>query len=330
VTAGDDETMRAYIQERYVAPDALELRTVERPRVADDTVLVRVRATSVNPVDWYGIAGKPWVARPMTGLRRPKEPLVGTDFAGTVEAVGKDVAHVRPGDDVYGGKTGSFAEFVTVRDAVVRKPANLSFEEAAAVPVAGVTALQALRQHGRVQPGQKVLVNGASGGVGTFAVQVAKALGAEVTAVCSTGNCETVGSLGADRVVDYKREDFTRCGERFDLMLDVNGVGSWRRYRRVLRPDATLVIVGSGTRKPLLGPLGHIAALKLASIRSSRTVVFAIAKLTRDDLDFLRELIESGRVRPVIDRRYDELADVPAALGYLGEGHARGKIVVTV
>jgi NADPH:quinone reductase-like Zn-dependent oxidoreductase len=246
-----------------------------------------------------------------------------------VEAVGKDVTHVRPGDDVYGGGTGSFGEYVCVQDAVARKPANLTFEQAAAVPVAGITALQALRDHGELQPGQKVLVNGASGGVGTFAVQIAKALGAEVTAVCSTGNCDVVGSLGADRVIDYTHEDFTRSGERYDLMLDVNGVGSWRQYRRVLAPGARLVLIGSATKNPLLGPLGHVARIRLASLRSSRKVVFFIANLNRPDLDVLRELLEAGSVTPVIDRRY-ELHELPDALRYLGEGHARGKIVVGV
>jgi NADPH:quinone reductase-like Zn-dependent oxidoreductase len=323
------ETMKAFVHDRYLSPEALELQDVEKPRLTDDTVLVRVRATSVNPVDWYGVAGKPYVARPLTGLRRPKERLLGTDFAGTVEAVGKDVTHVRPGDDVYGGRTGAFAEYVSVRDAVARKPANLTFEQAAAVPVAGLTALQALRDHGRVQPGQKVLVNGASGGVGTFAVQVAKALGAEVTAVCSTGNCDVVGALGADRVVDYTREDFTRGSERYDVMVDVNGVGSWREYRRVLAPEARFVVVGSATKNPMLGPLGHVVALRLASIRSRRKVTFFVAKLNVADLEFLSGLIEAGSVTPVIDRRY-ELHELPDALRYLGEGHARGKIVVTV
>ena len=321
--------MSAFVRERYVSPDGLELQTVEKPRVTDDTVLVRVRATSVNPFDWYSVAGKPYIARPMTGLRGPKEKLLGTDFAGTVEAVGKDITHVRPGEDVFGGEDGSFGEYVCVSDAVVRKPANLTFEQAAAVPVAGITALQALRDHGEVQPGEKVLVNGASGGVGTFAVQIAKVLGAEVTAVCSTGNCDVVGSLGADRVIDYTREDFTRKGERYDLMLDVDGVGSWRQYRRVLAPEARLVVIGSATKNPLLGPLGHIAGIRLASLRSSRKVVFFVAKLNRPDLDVLRELLEAGSVTPVIDRRYD-LRELPDALRYLGEGHARGKIVLTV
>ena len=256
-------------------------------------------------------------------------PGIGVDFAGTVEAVGKDVTHVAPGDDVYGGRSGAFAEYVAAGDAVALKPANLSFEQAAAVPVAAITALQALRDHGQVQPGQKVLVNGGSGGVGTFAVQIGKALGADVTAVCSAQNVERVGSLGADRVVDYTCEDFTRSGERYDLLIDVNGTRSWREYRRVLAPDATFVLVGAATRNPLLGPLGHVVAVRLGSIRSGRKFAFFIAKLTREDLDFLRGLIEGGQVKPVIDRRY-ELHELPEALAYLGEGHARGKIVVTV
>src|SRR6266496_4058928 len=253
-------TMKAIVRDNYGPPDVLELEDVDKPELGDDGVLVRVRACSVNRVDWYDVTGRPWIARPMTGLRRPKSRLTGRDFAGTVEAVGKDVTDLQPGDDVFGGRSGggSFAEYVCARMGVARKPANLTFEEAAAVPVAALTALQGLRDHGQLQPGQKVLVNGASGGVGTFAVQIAKALGAEVTAVCSTRNVEQARSLGADDVIDYTREDFTRRGGRYDVILDVSGTKSWSRYTRVMNPDATLVMIGAPPRNRLLGPLAHV------------------------------------------------------------------------
>jgi NADPH:quinone reductase-like Zn-dependent oxidoreductase len=322
--------MKAIVRDKYGPPDVLDLQEVDQPELADDGVLVRVRACSVNRVDWYDVTGTPWIARPMTGLRRPKSSLTGRDFAGTVVAVGKDVTDLQPGDDVFGGKRGggSFAEYVCERLGVARKPANLTFEEAAAVPVAALTALQGLRDHGQLQPGQKVLVNGASGGVGTFAVQIAKALGAEVTAVCSTRNVEQARSLGADHVIDYTREDFTRSGRRYDAILDVAGSKSWSQCRRVLNPHATLVMVG-GPKGPLLGPLVHIAKVRLAALRGSQTAVFFVAKLDRSDMGVLRELLESGKVRPVVEKRY-ELREVADALRYMGEGHAQGKLVINV
>lgn len=322
--------MRAYVRDRYGSPDVLELREVERPALEDDGVLVRVRAVSVNPADWYSLTGNPLPARLMGGLRRPKSELVGTDFAGVVEEVGKDFDGLEPGDEVFGARTGVFAEYVFVKNAVVRKPPNLTFEEAASVPIAGITALQGLRDRGRLQPGQKVLVNGASGGVGTFAVQVAKALGAEVTAVCSPRNVETARSIGADQVVDYTRDDFTRSGRRYDLLFDVAGSRSWSELKRVVTRDATVVIAGvGGVKSGLIGPLGHIVRMRVRSIGASQRCVFFIAKLTREDMEVMRELLASGQVKPVIDRRY-ELGQLPDALRYLGEGHARGKIVVTV
>jgi NADPH:quinone reductase-like Zn-dependent oxidoreductase len=265
------------------------------------------------------------------GLVKPKEARVGVDFAGTVEAVGRDVTQFRPGDEVFGGRTGAFAEYVVVREerAVVLKPAGVTFEEAAAMPVAAITALQGLRDKGGLQPGQRVLVNGASGGVGTFAVQIAKALGAEVTGVCSTRNVDLVRSLGADHVVDYTRDDFTRSDRRYDLLLDVAGGRSWSECRRVLEPKATLVIVGAPKGNRLLGPLSHVVRLRLAAVRSSRKVVFFIAQFNKADMETLRELLETGQVKPVVDRRY-ELSEIADALRYLGEGHARGKVVVTV
>jgi NADPH:quinone reductase-like Zn-dependent oxidoreductase len=293
-------------------------------------VLVRVRAAAINPADWYGMTGTPYVARLTMGLRKPKERVLGVDFAGTVEAVGMDITQFRPGDEVFGGRSGALAEYVSVRNAIAPKPANLTFEEAAAVPVAAITALQGLRDEGQIQPGQKVLINGASGGVGTFAVQIAKALGAEVTAVCSTRNVDLVRSLGADHVVDYTREDFSRSDRRYDLMLDIAGSRSWSECKRVLTPEAILVIVGAkrGNGR-LLGPLSHVIRMRLASVPNSQKIVFFIAKLDKPDLAVMRQLLESGKVTPVVERRY-ELTDVADALRYLGEGHAQGKLVITV
>jgi len=323
-------TMTAVVRERYGSPDALELGEVDKPDLVDDGVLVRVRATSVNRADWYTLMGKPYIARPMMGgLRKPKNKLLGADFAGTVEAVGRDITGFQAGDEVFGGRTGAFAEYVCVRMGVAPKPANLTFEEAAAVPVAGLTALQGLRDHGRLQAGQHVLINGASGGVGTFAVQIAKALGAEVTAVCSTRNVELVRSLGADLVVDYTREDFTRSGRRYDLLLDVAGSKSWSQCRRVLNPRARLVIVGAPTGSGLMGPLGHIAKVRLAALRGSQKAVFFVAKFNKADMGVLRELLESGKVKPVVEKRY-ELGEAADALRYMGEGHVQGKLVITV
>jgi NADPH:quinone reductase-like Zn-dependent oxidoreductase len=321
--------MRAAVVDRYGPPDVVELRERDKPDLTDDGVLVRVRATSVNPAEWHSVTGTPHLARIQMGLFKPKSDRVGVDFAGTVEAVGGDVTDFRPGDEVFGGRSGAWAEYVCVRDAVVSKPANVTFEQAAAVGVAGLTALQGLRDKGRIRAGQKVLINGASGGVGTFAVQIAKALGAEVTGVCSTRNVDLVRSLGADHVVDYTREDFTRSGRRYDLILDVAGSRSWAECRRVLDPHGTLVIVGGPKTNRLLGPLSHVLKLRLAAIGSRRKVVFFIAKFNRPDLEVLRELLEAGQVTPVIDRRY-ELSEIADALQYLGEGHAQGKVVVTV
>ncbi|HET6943864.1 MAG TPA: NAD(P)-dependent alcohol dehydrogenase [Gaiellaceae bacterium] len=321
--------MKAIVRSAYGPPDRLELREVERPEVADDGVLVRVRATSVNRGDWYGLTGRPYVVRPMMGLLKPRSQLLGGDFAGTAEAVGKDVTDIAPGDEVFGGRDGAFAEYVCSRNGVARKPANLSFEEAAAVPVAALTALQGLRDKGRLEPGQKVLINGASGGVGTFAVQIAKALGADVTAVCSTRNIEQAESLGADRVVDYTREDFTRSGTRYHIVFDVAGSRSWPEVRRVLEPHGTLVMVGAPEGDRWLGPLSHLARVRLASLRGYPKAVFFIAKFNKPDMDVLRELVESRKVKPAIERRY-ELSEIADALRYMGEGHAQGKLVVTV
>jgi NADPH:quinone reductase-like Zn-dependent oxidoreductase len=322
--------MKAIVQDRFGPPEVLELREVDEPEVGEGEVLVRVRAASVNPADWYAMTGVPYVARPQMGLRKPRHNRVGLDLAGVVAAVGGNAGRFRLGDEVFGASTGTLAEYVAVsEDALVPKPANLSFEEAAAVPVAGLTALQGLRDKGRVRPGQAVLINGASGGVGTFAVQLAKALGAEVTGVCSTRNLDLVASLGADQVVDYTRDDFTRSDRRYDLLLDVAGSRPWSACQRVLRPQATLVLVGASKGNRLLGPLDHILKVRLASLRASQKVVFFISKLRHQDLVALQELLEAGTVTPVVERSYP-LSEAADALRYLGAGHAQGKLVITV
>jgi NADPH:quinone reductase-like Zn-dependent oxidoreductase len=321
-------SMRAIVHERYGRPEVLHFDDIDRPELADDAVLVRVRAAALNKLDWYEINGTPLLVRPMMGgLLKPKSNLVGHDFAGTVEAVGKDVVDLQPGDDVFGAAAGSCAEYVRAGTGrVAPKPGNLSFEEAAAVPIAGLTALQGLRDRAGLEPGQTVLVNGASCGVGTFAVQIAKSLGAEVTAVCSTRNVEQARTLGADHVVDYTREDVSRSGRRFDVVFHVGGRMSWSQCKRVLGAKGKLVLAGaSGNR--FTGPLGYIGRIKLASWPSSHDAVFFVAKFNRPDLDVLRDLLESGRVKPVVETVY-ELAEVADAFRYLGEGHARGKLVV--
>jgi NADPH:quinone reductase-like Zn-dependent oxidoreductase len=326
----EEGTVKAAVYHRFGSPEVLQLQDIDRPAVSDDEVLVRVRASSVNPAEWYAVTGRPYIARPQMGLRRPKQAVPGADFAGTVEAVGSAVTDLRPGDAVFGGTTGgAFAEYLSVRETVVAKPANLTFEQAAAVPTAAVTALQGLRDHGRLRPGHSVLINGALGGVGTFAVQLAKAFGAEVTGVCRTHNLELVRSLGADHVVDYTREDFTRSGRRYDLLLDMAGSRSWSDCRRVLGRDATLVLVGGPKTSRWFGPLSHVASVRLASLRATQKVVFFVANFNRADILVLQELLEAGKVTPVIDRRY-ELSELPAALTYLGEGHARAKVAILV
>jgi NADPH:quinone reductase-like Zn-dependent oxidoreductase len=325
-----ERVMKAVVQDTFGSPDVLELREIDKPEVGDGEVLVRVHAASVNPADWYAMAGTPYVARPQMGLRKPKSGRVGLDLAGVVVAVGGAVTRFKPGDEVFGAGTGTLAEYVAVpEDGLVLKPANLSFEQAAAVPVAALTALQGLRDKGRLQPGQQVLINGASGGVGTFAVQLAKSFGAEVTGVCSTRNLDMVGSLGADQVIDYTREDFTLRDRRYDLLLDVAGSRSWSACRRVLNPQATLVMVGAPKGSRLLGPLGHIVKVRLASLRASQRVVFFISKLHHQDLEVLRELLEGATLTPVVERSY-ALGEAADALRYLGEGHAQGKLVIIV
>ena len=316
--------MKAAMTFRY---GSLVIRDVEMPEPAEGDVLVRARATSLNAVDWYGLNGRPYFARPLMGLLKPKSSDCGSDFAGVVEAVGVAVDRLSPGDEVYGCQSGAFAEYVVAGKAVERKPANLSFEEASAVPLAALTALQGLRDHGSVQPGQQVLVNGASGGVGTFAVQIARAFGASVHAVCSARNIDQARELGADRVFDYAREDFTRGGVRYDVVFDNAGNRSWRSMRRVLAPNGTVVLVG-GPRKRMFGPLGHVVRIMLASKLSRRKAVFFMAKPNCDDLAALRDLIEAGQVTPVIEQRF-EFAHIAEAMREMN-GHARAKIVVAV
>jgi NADPH:quinone reductase-like Zn-dependent oxidoreductase len=326
--------MQAVVSDAYGSPEHLKFRDVEKPPVGDDGVLVRVRAASVNPVDWHLIRGEPYLVRLVAGLRRPKNTVPGVDVAGQVAEVGVNVTRFRPGDEVFGGPGSAFADYVCggEEDFVV-KAARLSFEQAAAVPVAGCTALQALRDHGKLQPGQRVLVNGASGGVGTFAVQIAKALGGEVTGVCSTRNIEMVRSIGASQVVDYTVEDFTLSGQRYDLILNAAGNRSLSDLRRALTPDGTLVLVGGGVGREagsggsLRPVVQSLKVVLLSRVIRHRLHTF-IAKVRKDDLVFLNELIEAGKVTPVIDRAYP-LSEVPEAIRNLEAGHARGKVVIT-
>jgi NADPH:quinone reductase-like Zn-dependent oxidoreductase len=329
MTTEQTTTMRAACRARYGPPETIELTEVERPALTDDGVLVRVGAAALNRLDWYWLTGAPLIARPDTGFFRPRSPLLGVDFAGTVEAVGPEVEDFKPGDEVFGERKGSLAEYLCASAAVALKPANVTFEQAAATPLGGLTALQGLRDKGQVQPGQQVLIQGASGGVGTFAVQIAKWLGAEVTAVCSTPNVEQARSLGADHVIDYSREDFTRGDRRYDVLFDNAGTRSWKDTRRVLAPAAKVVLIGGPKTNRVVGPLGHIVGTKLGSLRSSQEALFALAKPNREDLQLLAALLESGTIVPAIDRSF-ALVDAADALRYQGEDHPRGKVVVTV
>jgi NADPH:quinone reductase-like Zn-dependent oxidoreductase len=321
--------MQAVVCRRSGSPAVLQVEEIERPSAPPDGILVRVRAASLNPADSFQLTPVAHLARRLAVRRRVRGDVLGTDFCGVVESVGEGVSEFGPGDEVFGTASGAFAEYVctTKLHTVVRKPANITFEQAAAVPIAGVTALQALLDHGRVQPGQRVLVNGASGGVGTFAVQIARALGATVTAVCSPSNVDAVRSLGAGRVIDYTKEDFTEGSERYDLMVDIAGSHSWPECARVLESEATLVAVGTSSAHTLGKVLGHAAHLRLRSIGASRRLVIFLARIRQADLLVLQRLLESGKLTPVIDRRYP-LSQAAGALAYLQAGHARGKIVL--
>jgi NADPH:quinone reductase-like Zn-dependent oxidoreductase len=320
--------MKAIVREKYGAPDVLELKEVDRPVIGDDSVLVRVRAAGLNAFDWHVMRGRPALVRAFTGLRKPKTGAMGRDLAGIVEAVGKNVTEFRVGDEVFGSSAGALAEYARGKS-FARKPASLTFEEAAAIPMAARTALQGLRDIGQIKPGQRVLINGASGGVGTFAVQIAKAFGAHVTAVCSGRNVDMVRSLGADEVIDYTMEDFTRRPQRYDLFLDAAASGSLSSRTRVLVPSGTLVGVGSvdggGSASILAGMIQQAVRSRFES-RKLRTF---IAQESKADLDLLAGLVDAGKIRPVIDRTYP-LSETAAAIAYLEKGHARGKVVITV
>jgi NADPH:quinone reductase-like Zn-dependent oxidoreductase len=318
-------SMKAILYTRYGPPDVLQLREVGIPAPADNEVLIKVCAASVNPLDLGAIRGFGRLTG--TGLLKPRQGALGSDFAGRVEAVGGQVKQYQVGDEVFGGNIfggGAFAEYVcAAEDRLARKPANISFEQAAAVPVAAVTALQGLRDKGQIQPGQKVLIDGASGGVGTFAIQIAKSFGTEVTAVCSSRNVDTARSIGADHVIDYTREDFTRSGQRYDLILAANAHHSMGDYTRALSQNGIYVWSGGGVSFPvmLLGPL--------VSLVGRKKIRYFLAKLNKKDLTFLADLLEAGKVIPVIDRHYP-LSDTADAVRYLAEGHARGKVVITI
>ena len=324
--------MKAILHCEYGGPEVLKLEDVEKPTPTDNQILVRVRAASVNPLD-LTIRG-PWPLRPIFGMRKPKDTRLGVDYAGTVEAVGKNVTQFKPGEEVFGGKDGALAEYVcALADrSVVLKPANMTFEQAAAVPVAAITALQGLRDKGKIQAGQKVLVNGASGGVGTFAVQIAKSFGTEVTGVCSTRNVDLVRSIGADHVIDYTKEDFTKTDQRYDLIFDLVGNHSFSERRRVLNPNGICVMAGVGGAGWHDGMGMRLAGELNAYVRSrfvSEKFVAYIAAFNKADMTILADLMQSGKVTPVIDRTY-KLSELPAALAYLEQGHARGKVVITV
>jgi NADPH:quinone reductase-like Zn-dependent oxidoreductase len=321
--------MKAIVQSKYGAPDVLELRDIEKPALRDTDVLVRVHAAAINPLDWHDIRGLPYFVRIGNGLLKPKDRVPGVDVAGHVEAVGRNVTQLRPGDEVFGLSKGALAEYARGReDLLLPKPAALTFEQAAAVPVAALTALQALRDRGRIQPGQNVLIVGASGGVGTFAVQIAKSFGADVTGVCSTRNVEMVRSIGADHVIDYAREDFTQSGQRYDLMVDMAGTRTLSDCRRALTSRGTYVVVGAPSGRWLTGPDRFVKALVLSLFVSQSMVPF-VTSANKEDLIALKNLIEAGKVTPVIDRSY-RLIEAPEAIRYLEEGHARGKVVITV
>jgi NADPH:quinone reductase-like Zn-dependent oxidoreductase len=324
-------SMKAAVYRCYGSPDVVKIETVAKPTPGDHGLLIRVRAGSLNPLDWHFMRGEPYVIRPaMTGLGAPKNVRVGVDFAGTVEAVGKLVTRFKPGDEVFGSSSGALAEFVTVEDggAVVLKPANVTFEQAAVVPVAAVTALQALRR-ANIQVDRKVLVNGAGGGVGTFTVELAKAFGAEVTAVTSSGNLELVRSIGADHVIDYTREDFTRSASRYDLIIDCGGGHSLTAYRRVLTPTGIYIAVGEFGMGKWIEPFIGVVTQPVLSRLGKQQFTGMFANLTAEDLTTLRALLEGGKVKPVIDRRYS-LEQTSDALRYLETGKVRGKLVVRI
>jgi NADPH:quinone reductase-like Zn-dependent oxidoreductase len=328
--SADTVSMKAIVYRCYGGTEVLKLESIAKPAAADDRVLVKVQAASVNPLDWHYLQGKPYIMRTGSGVGAPTSIHMGADFAGTVEAVGKNVKRFKPGDEVFGDHDGALAEYVSVAQdgAVALKATNMSMEQAAAVPIAGMTALQALRDKGKVQAGQKVLINGASGGVGTFAVQIAKTYGANVTGVCSGRNAEMVKSIGADRVIDYTQEDFTQGSARYDLIIDTVGNHSLSEIRRVLTPNGALVIVGGPSDNAWIGPLTGLIKATLMAPFVSQKMIFMLAQANKDDLEILRDMMQTGKLTPVIDKRY-KLSETAQAIGYLEKGHARGKVIVT-
>jgi NADPH:quinone reductase-like Zn-dependent oxidoreductase len=321
--------VKAIVYRRYGSPDVLQCENLETPVPGDGEVLVRVRAASVNPYDCHFLRGEPYFGRVITGLRKPKNPRLGADVAGEVERVGRNVTQFKPGDEVFGACRGAFAEYATGPErALAAKPRNMTFEQAAAVPVAALTALQALRDKGRIHAGQKVLINGAAGGVGTFAVQIAKSFGADVTGVCSTRNVEMVRSIGADHVIDYTGEDFTTKGRRYELFVDLIGNHPLSACRRVMNPRGTYVAIGAPINS-WIAPLPRMLGMLVQSRFISQNLAMMVAKVSKEDLTLLCDLMESGKLTPVIDRRYP-LTGVPEAVRYLEKGHARGKVVITV
>src|SRR6476646_5891747 len=333
LTAAQGDKMKAIVYCDYGLAN-LKLADIAKPTPTDDQILVKVHAASINPLDWHFIEGTPKIMRALgVGLRKPKDARLGVDFAGTVETVGKNVTQFKAGDEVFGGRDGAFAEYVCPRAdrAVTLKPASITFEQAASVNIAGITALQAVRDKGKVQPGQKVLINGASGGVGTFAVQIAKSFGADVTGVCSTRNLEMVRSLGADHVIDYTKEDFAKSGQRYDVILDNVPNHSLSECRGVLSPQGKYVMIGGGgpNDNRWIGPFGRLIQTMLLSPFVSQKMGMMMAKLKKSDLAILGDMMQSGKLKPVIDRTY-KLSELPEAIRYLEEGHARGKVVITV
>jgi len=320
--------MKAIVRSEYGTHEILRLQDTDQPEPQNDEILIRVHASSVNPYDWHMMTGSPYLARLSAGLRRPRNPVLGADVAGRVEAVGSDVTWCQFGDDVFGQADGGYAEYACLKtDNAAQKPEALTYEQVAALPIAGVTALQALRDSGRIRTGQRVLINGAGGGVGTFAVQIAVSYGATVTGVCSAGNVELVRSLGATDVVDYAKDDFLRGGP-YDLILDLVGNRSLLACRRALAPNGSYVAVGAPKDGVLIGPLGFIAKILLISL-AGRRMTPMLANVNRDDLNSLAALVECGKVTPVIDRTFP-LAAAADALAYVGTGHSRGKVVITV
>jgi len=322
--------MKAAIYNRYGPPDVVQIRDIEKPVPKDNEVLIRIRAAAVNPLDWHFMRGEPYIVRAMCGLLKPKITRLGVDMAGQVEAVGRSVTQFKAGDEVFGACRGAFAEYgCTPESSLATKPRNLTFEQASAVSVAGRTALQGLRDKGQIQAGQKVLINGAAGGVGTFAVQIAKSFGAEVTGVCSTRNLDMVRSVGADRVIDYTQEDFAKSGQRYDIFFDCFANHSLSACRRVLNPKGIYVAIGGPSSPWMIDLLASAVTGALLSGLTSQKFVMFMAKSSHGDLRILSELMEAGKVTPVIDKRY-RLSEVPEAIRYVEQGHARGKVVITV